>query len=130
MDAKVQIQIFKQEAIRWINDRMEDLIGDGIGGKLLRPIAEELVEKYAHSEGIDAFLSIFIDQEGRFNIDGLLDKYIEALTAGGGIKFRWGDIFPPAAMLDRLNGGKINVITAADIKALKDAFIARVGMNT
>lgn len=118
------IDIFKQEAVRWVGDRTEQLLGNGVAGKMLRPIIDEFVKKYSHDPRVDAFLSIFVDEEGKFNIDTLLNKYIEALEESGGLRFKWADIAPIGAMIDSLNGNKVNVITAGDIRALRDAFIA------
>ena len=118
------IDIFKQEAVRWVGDRTEQLLGNGVAGKMLRPIIDEFVKKYSRDPRVDAFLSIFVDEEGKFNIDTLLNKYIDALEESGGLRFKWADIAPVGAMIDSLNGNKVNVITAGDIRALRDAFIA------
>lgn len=118
------IDIFKQEAVRWVGDRTEQLLGNGVAGKMLRPIVDEFVKKYSRDPRVDAFLSIFVDEEGKFNIDTLLNKYIDALEESGGLRFKWADIAPVGAMIDSLNGNRVNVITAGDIRALRDAFIA------
>ena len=118
------IDIFKHEAVRWVGDRTEQLLGNGVAGKMLRPIIDEFVKKYSHDPRVDAFLSIFVDEDGKFNIDTLLNKYINALEESGGLRFKWADIAPIGAMIDSLNGNKVNVITAGDIRALRDAFIA------
>ena len=118
------IDIFKQEVVRWVGDRTEQLFGNGIAGKMLRPIIDEFVKKYSNDPRVDAFLSIFVDEDGKFNIDTLLNKYIDALEESGGLRFKWADIAPVGAMIDSLNGNKVNVITAGDIRALRDAFIA------
>lgn len=120
------IDIFKQEAVRWVGDRTEQLFGNGVAGKMLRPIIDEFVKKYSHDPRVDAFLSIFVDEEGKFNIDTLLNKYIDALEESGGLRFKWADIAPVGAMIDSLNGNKVNVITAGDIRALRDAYIAAI----
>lgn len=120
----INIEIFKQEAVRWIGNLTEQLFGNGLGGKLIRPIVDEFVSKYSQDSMVDAFLSVFVDENGNFNIDKLLDKYIVAFEENGGLKFKWADIAPAGAMIDSLNGGKVNVITAEDIKALRDAFLA------
>ena len=120
------IDIFKQEAVRWAGDRTEQLFGNGVAGKMLRPIIDEFVKKYSHDPRVDAFLSIFVDEEGKFNIDTLLNKYIDALEESGGLRFKWADIAPVGAMIDSLNGNKVNVITAGDIRALRDAYIAAI----
>ena len=120
------IDIFKQEAVRWVGDRTEQLLGNGVAGKMLRPIIDEFVKKYSHDPRVDAFLSIFVDEEGKFNIDTLLNKYIEALEESGGLRFKWADLAPVGAMIDSLNGNKVNVITAGDIRALRDAYIAAI----
>jgi len=125
-EKNVQIGIFKQQAVRWINTRADQLLGDGFAGKMLRPLLDEVIDRYSQDKGIDAFLSMFVDDAGDFNIDRLLDRYIELFTENGGIKFRWGDIAPIGSILDKINGNKINVITAGDIKALKDAFLEQV----
>lgn len=122
MDAKSQIQIFKQQAVRWINTQIDELLGDGLGAKLIKPILEEMIDKYSHDKAVDTFLSLFVNDKGEFSIDSLLDRYIDTFTSDGGLRFQWGDIVPVGALLDRMNGDKINVITAADIKNLKDAF--------
>ena len=120
------IDIFKQEAVRWVGDRTEQLFGNGVAGKMLRPIIDEFVKKYSYDPRVDAFLSIFVDEEGKFNIDTLLNKYIDALEESGGLRFKWADLAPVGAMIDSLNGNKVNVITAGDIRALRDAYIAAI----
>ena len=124
METTEQIQIFKQVLVRWLNDQLNGIMGDGALSKFLRPIADEVIAKYQKSPVIDAVLSIFVDEDGNFNIDQLLDKYITALVTDGSIRFRWSDISPKIAFVDMLTGNKVNVITAEDIKQLKDAFMA------
>lgn len=123
------IDLFKQEAVRWIGDRTEQLFGNGVAGKMLRPIIDEFVKKYSRDPRVDAFLSIFVDDNGKFNIDTLLNKYIDTLEESGGLRFKWADIAPVGAMIDSLNGNKVNVITAGDIRALRDAYIAAINTN-
>ncbi len=122
MDAKTQIQIFKQQAVRWINTQIDELLGDGLNAKLIKPILEEMIDKYSQDKAIDTFLLLFVNDKGEFSIDRLLDRYIDTFTSDGGIRFQWRDIAPVGAILDKINGDKINVITAADIKNLKDNF--------
>lgn len=124
-----EIAIFKQVAARWLNQQAKDLLGDGFVGKLLRPVLAEAIEKYSADPSVDVFLNIFV-RDGKFSIDTLLDKYIEMFTKDGGIQFQWGDIAPMGSMLDKINGNRTNVITAADIKALKDNFLAEVKKQT
>lgn len=124
MDKQIQIDIFKQVALRWLNNQTADLLGDGIGGKLLRPIVDTMIENFAQNPAVDAFLGVFVDKEGKLNIDDLLDKYIGILAQEDGIRFKWEDIAPAGALLDRMNGGKVNVITADDIRELKNALVA------
>lgn len=124
--ASINMEIFKQEAIRWIGNLTEQLFGNGLGGKLIRPIVDEFVSKYSQDAMVDAFLSVFVDENGSFNIDKLLDKYIDAFTENGGLRFKWADLAPAGAMIDSLNGNKVNVITAEDIRALRDAFMAAI----
>ena len=123
MEANVQITLFKQVATRWINNMLDQLLGDGLMQQLVRPILDEMIDKYSKNDMVDAFLSLFVDEDGNFNIDRLLDKYIASFANNGGIRFKWGDIYPGASFLDKLSGGKVNVITAEDIKQLKDSFI-------
>lgn len=124
------IDIFKQEAVRWVGDRTEQLFGNTLAGKMLRPIVDEFVKKYANDPRVEAFLSIFVDEEGKFNIDTLLNKYIDTLEESGGLRFKWADIAPVGAMIDSINGNKVNVITAGDIRALRDAYIAAINTTT
>lgn len=124
------IDIFKQEAVRWVGDRTEQLFGNTLAGKMLRPIVDEFVKKYANDTRVEAFLSIFVDEEGKFNIDTLLNKYIDTLEESGGLRFKWADIAPVGAMIDSINGNKVNVITAGDIRALRDAYIAAINTTT
>lgn len=123
MDTNVQITLFKQVATRWLNNMLDQLLGDGLMQQLVRPILDEMIDKYSKSDMVDAFLSLFVDEEGNFNIDRLLDKYIASFVNNGGIRFKWGDIYPGASFLDKLSGGKVNVITAEDIRQLKDSFL-------
>lgn len=127
MDANTQVQIFKQETVRWLNTQIDVLLGDGFGGKLIRPVIEEMIDKYSQDKGIDAFLSIFVNGQGKFDIDNLLDKYIDIFTEDGGIRFKWGDITPMGSLLDRMLGNKTNVITADDVKNLKIAVKKALG---
>lgn len=124
-----EIAIFKQVAARWLNQQAKDLLGDGFAGKLLRPILAEAIDKYSADPAVDMFLNIFV-KDGKFSIDTLLDKYIDLFTKDGGIQFKWADIAPMGAMLDKMNGNRTNVITAADIKGLKDNFLAEVKKQT
>lgn len=120
------VEIFKQQAARWLNNQAADLLGDSMAGKLLRPIVEAAIESYSNNPAVDTFLGIFIDREGNFNIESLLDKYIDLFTSEGGIKFHWADIHPSLKALDKINGNKMNIITADDIKDLKNAFEAEI----
>jgi hypothetical protein len=72
---------------------------------------------------VDVVLGMFVDENGNFNIDKLLDKYIDSFATDGDIRFKWGDISPNMAFLDTLSGGKTIVITAEDIRELKDSFM-------
>lgn len=126
MEQNEQIQIFKQVLVRWINNQLNGLMGNGVMSKLLRPIIDEVIAKYQDAPIIDTLLSIFVDEEGNFNIDQLLDKYITTLVTDGSIRFKWGDISPNMAFVDMLAGNKVNVITAEDVKELKDSFLAGI----
>lgn len=123
METNVQIQLFKQAATRWLNNKLDELLGNGLMQQLVRPVVDEMLAKYSKNEAVDAFLSLFVDDDGQFSIDRLLDKYINSFAANGGIRFKWGDIIPAASFLDTLSGGKVNVITAEDIRQLKDSFL-------
>lgn len=123
METNVQIQLFKQAATRWLNNKLDELLGNGLMQQLVRPVVDEMLNKYTKSDAVDAFLSLFVDDDGQFSIDRLLDKYIDSFATNGGIRFKWGDIVPGAAFLDTLSGGKVNVITADDIRQLKDSFL-------
>ena len=124
-----QIQIFKQQAARWLNNQANDLLGNSMAGKLLRPIVSEMIDNYSKSPMVDSFLRVFVDEEGSFNIESLLDKYIDLFTSEGGIKFQWGDIHPAGKMLDAVNGNNVNIITADDIKDLKNSFLAEINKS-
>lgn len=123
METNVQITLFKQVATRWLHNMLDQLLGDGLMQQLVRPILDEMIDKYSKNDMVDAFLSLFVDEDGNFNIDRLLDKYIASFANNGGIRFKWGDIYKGASFLDNLSGGKVNVITAEDIRQLKDSFI-------
>lgn len=120
------IQIFKQQTARWLNNQAADLLGDSMAGKLLRPIVSEMIASYSNNAAVDAFLGIFVDAEGNFNIDSLLDRYVELFTSEGGLKFKWADIHPVGKTLDKINGERYNVITADDIQELKKAFMDEI----
>lgn len=118
-DKATQLKMVKQAIVGWINKQMEGLLGDGFAAKLIRPFVEEVVSKYSESKAIDAVLGMFVDESGHLDLDNLMDKYIDILMEDGDIRFRWGDILPAGAMLDKINGDRINVITAEDLKELK-----------
>lgn len=125
----MQIKMVKQAIVNWINKQMEGLLGDGFAAKLIRPFVEEVVSRYSESKAVDAVLSMFVDEAGNLDLDNLMDKYIDILTEDGDIEFKWGDLLPVGAMLDKLNGDRINVITADDLKELKrmvEAAIAKL----
>lgn len=125
----MQIKMVKQAIVNWVNKQMEGLLGDGFAAKLIRPFVEEVVSRYSESKAIDAVLSMFVDEAGNLDLDNLMDKYIDILTENGDIEFKWGDLLPAGAMLDKLNGDRINVITADDLKELKrmvEAAIAKL----
>lgn len=125
----MQIKMVKQAIVNWVNKQMEGLLGDGFAAKLIRPFVEEVVSRYSESKAIDAVLGMFVDEAGNLDLDNLMDKYIDILTENGDIEFKWGDLLPAGAMLDKLNGDRINVITADDLKELKrmvEAAIAKL----
>ena len=118
-DKGMQICAVKQAAVRWVNAQMEELLGDGFMAKMIRPFVDEIVTRYSESTAVDAVLGMFVDEAGNLDLDRLLDKYIDIFAEGDGVRFMWGDIFPAGAMIDRLNGDRINVITAEDLRQLK-----------
>lgn len=118
-----QIEVFKQAATRWLNNQLRQIMGNGVVARLAMPVAEELLDSLQHNPMVDAVLSMFVDAEGNFNIDKLLDKYIDSFMTDGDIRFKWADIAPNMAFLDTLSGNKTIVITADDIRELKDSFI-------
>lgn len=117
------IEIFKQVAVRWANNQLRQIMGDGVVAKLVQPVADELLHNLSHNATVDAVLSMFVDADGNFNIDKLLDKYIDAFTSNGDIRFKWSDISPNFAFVDMISGNKTIVITADDIRELKDSFL-------
>lgn len=117
------IEIFKQVATRWLNNQLRQIVGNGVVARLAMPVAEELLSNLQHNPMVDAVLSMFVDAEGNFNIDKLLDKYIDSFMTDGDIRFKWADIAPNMAFLDTLSGNKTIVITADDIRELKDSFM-------
>lgn len=118
-----QIEVFKQVATRWLNNQLRQIMGNGVVARLVMPVAEELLGSLQHNPMVDAVLGMFVDAEGNFNIDKLLDKYIDSFMTDGDIRFKWADIAPNMAFLDTLSGNKTIVITADDIRELKDSFI-------
>lgn len=118
-----QIDVFKQVATRWLNNQLRQIMGNGVVARLAMPVTEELLGSLQHNPMVDAVLGMFVDAEGNFNIDKLLDKYIDSFMTDGDIRFKWADIAPNIAFLDTLSGNKTIVITADDIRELKDSFI-------
>lgn len=125
-DKEIQICAVKQAAVRWVNAQMENLLGDGIMAKMIRPFIDEIITRYSESTAVDAVLGMFVDEAGNLDLDRLLDKYIDIFAEGDGVKFMWGDIMPAGAMLDRLNDNRINVITADDLRELKRVVTAAI----
>lgn len=121
-----EIVIFKQVATRWLHNQLRQIIGNNNLGKFVEPFAEELLDNLSQNPVVDSVLSMFVDADGNFNIDKLLDKYIDVFTREGDIRFKWGDISPKIAFIDILTGNKTIVITADDIRELKDSFLKGV----
>lgn len=117
------IELFKQVAVRWLHNQLRQIIGNGVVARLVQPVADELLGNLQHNPMVDVVLGMFVDNDGNFNIDKLLDKYIDSFATDGDIRFKWGDISPNMAFLDTLSGGKTIVITAEDIRELKDSFM-------
>lgn len=117
------IEIFKQVATRWLNNQLRQIVGNGVVARLAMPVAEELLSNLQHNPMVDAVLGMFVDTDGNFNIDKLLDKYIDSFMTDGDIRFKWADIAPNMAFLDTLSGNKTIVITADDIRELKESFL-------
>lgn len=117
------IDIFKQVATRWLHNQLRQIIGNGVVARLVQPVADELLGNLQHNPMVDMVLGMFVDDNGNFNIDKLLDKYIDSFATDGDIRFKWSDISPNMAFLDALSGNKTIVITADDIRELKDSFI-------
>lgn len=117
------IEIFKQVATRWLNNQLRQIVGNGVVARLAMPVAEELLSNLQHNPMVDAVLGMFVDTDGNFNIDKLLDKYIDSFMTDGDIRFKWVDIAPNMAFLDTLSGNKTIVITADDIRELKESFL-------
>lgn len=118
-----EVVVFKQVATRWLHNQLRQIMGNNNLAKFVEPFAEELLDNLSQNPIVDSVLSMFIDGEGNFNIDKLLDKYIEVFTREGDIRFKWGDISPKIAFIDALTGNKTIVITADDIRELKDSFL-------
>lgn len=118
-----EVVIFKQVATRWLRNQLHQIMGNNNLAKFVEPFADELLDNLSQNPIVDSVLSMFIDGEGNFNIDKLLDKYIDVFTREGNIRFKWGDISPKIAFIDTLTGNKTIVITADDIRELKDSFL-------
>lgn len=118
-----EILIFKQVATRWLRNQLHQIMGNNNLAKFVEPFADELLDNLSQNPIVDSVLSMFIDGDGNFNIDRLLDKYIDVFTREGDIRFKWGDISPKIAFIDTLTGNKTIVITADDIRELKDSFL-------
>lgn len=117
------IDLFKQVAMRWLHNQLRQIMGNGVVARLAQPIADELLDNLQRNPMVDVVLGMFVDENGNFNIDKLLDKYIDSFATDGDIRFQWGDISPNMAFLDTLSGNKTIVITAEDIRELKDSFM-------
>lgn len=117
-----EVLIFKQVAVRWLNNQLHQILSGNLA-KFVEPFAEELLANLSQSPVVDSVLGMFVDSEGNFNIDKLLDKYIDVFTREGDIRFKWGDISPKLAFIDAITGNKTIVITADDIRELKDSFL-------
>lgn len=118
-----EIVIFKQVAVRWLNNQLHQILAGNNLAKFVEPFAEELLANLSQNPVVDSVLGMFVDGDGNFNIDKLLDKYIDVFTREGDIRFKWGDISPKMAFIDALTGNKTIVITADDLRELKDSFL-------
>lgn len=118
-----EIVIFKQVAVRWLNNQLHQILTGNNLAKFVEPFAEELLANLSQNPVVDSVLGMFVDGDGNFNIDKLLDKYIDVFTREGDIRFKWGDISPKMAFIDALTGNKTIVITADDLRELKDSFL-------
>lgn len=121
------IELFKQVVVRWLHNQLRQIIGNSVVARLVQPVADELLGNLQHNPMVDVVLGMFVDENGNFNIDKLLDKYIDSFATDGDIRFKWGDISPNMAFLDTLTGNRTIVITAEDIRELKDSFMR--GLN-
>lgn len=117
------IELFKQVAMRWLHNQLRQIMGNGVVARLVQPVADELLGNLQHNPMVDVVLGMFVDENGNFNIDKLLDKYIDSFATDGDIRFKWGDISPNMAFLDTLSGNKTIVITVEDIRELKESFL-------
>lgn len=73
----VTVETFKEATIAFVNNKLTEILGNGIGAKVFKPVI--VIGMKNNIDKIDSVVKFLLDKDGKFDAVSLINQYEETI---------------------------------------------------